>query len=201
MPASNKRRKNGKVKKSVPVAHLHITPELIEVFRDTYLKTQFAVEYKLHNGTIERDDIRFVCDMFNLTTVGLISRSWLDQKEVDDFEPEFIAGKNALGKFIKRGRETGRWVCTGDELKVIRDVVVTLGAFINDSLDTHPRRFVLEFMAMDELTAMVGNEGEITKPMIDKAIKRFSNGTTLKHRIAEIRNQQKVRNEDCKLVA
>ena len=201
MPASSKRRKNGKTKKSGPSYHLHICPELVDVFRDVYRRAEMAVEYNLPTGNIGKDDIRFICDMFNLGTVGLISRSWLDQEEVDAFEPEFIAAKNALGTFIKRGHTTNRWVCTGDELRLIRDVVVTLGAFIQDSLDTHPRRFVLEFMAMDELTSVVGNQGVLDKKMIDRAIKRYSNGNTLKQRMREILNAQKVRNEDCKLVA
>lgn len=196
MPVSKKKRKNGKVKKSGPSYHLRVEPDLIEVFRSIYRDAQLAVELKLPMGNIEQWDMKILSDMFNVGTVGFINRTWLDQAELDDFEPEFKAAKEALHTVYMRGKEAKRWVCTGDELNLIRDAIMTLGGFIEDSLSASPLLFIKEFIVMDLLTEKVGNGGEITKEDIDWAMKQIENGNGLRSRIKQLKNRER-KNDNC----
>lgn len=191
MPVSKKKRKNGRVKKSGPSFHLKVTPELIGVFKKVYLDAQIATEIKLPMGNAEPFDMKVLTDMFNVGTVGFINRTWLDKDELDAFEPEFKAAKNALHDVYYRGKEAGRWVCKAEELNLIRDAVATLGSYIEDSLNTCPLLFIKEFIAMDILTEKVGNGGEITKPLIDWAMKQIENGNGLASRIRAVKNRQR----------
>ena len=191
MPVSKKKRKNGRVKKCGPSFHLKVTPELIEVFKKVYLDAQIATEIKLPMGNAEPFDMKVLTDMFNVGTVGFINRTWLDREELEAFEPDFKAAKAALNQLYHRGKDTKRWVCTGDELNLIRDVVATLGQFIEDSLTVSPLLFIKEFIAMDMLTEKVGNGGEITKPLIDWAMKQIESGNGLANRIRALRNRER----------
>lgn len=178
MPVSKSKRN-----KSRQGVHIRVTPSLLESFRSLYTRAQLAVEVKLPKGTFDIADMRAVAGMFNVASVGFISRTWLNNEELNDFEPDFRAAKDALYALFERGKDEQHWVCKGEELTIIRDVVLTLGDYIEESLKTCPLAFTLEFFAADILTQHLGNKGEITKELIDKTIHRLKHDDTLKMKI------------------
>ena len=178
MPVSKRKRK-----KTRSDLHFRVTPALIESFRALYTRAQLAVEVKLPSGTFDFADMRAVAGMLNVATVGFISRTWLDSKELDDFEPEFRSAKDALYALFERGKETQHWVCRGEELNAIRDVVTTIGGYIEDSLRVNPRLFMFEFFASHVIANELGNKGEITKELVERTINRLKNDNALKAKI------------------
>lgn len=129
-----------------------LSAEGIQGVRDVFRLFELAIEIKLPNGDCDDDDISCIMDLFNLCTVGMASREWLDEKEVADIRPIYAKALFALAAVAERKKEIGRYVCKGDELTLIRDMAVVAGTFIQDSLNICPRRLLKEWLAMRDLT-------------------------------------------------
>lgn len=150
MAKNKKPRHAHRVKNAIPLSVL--TKRSIDEMKSIFTRVDFLVEMKLGTGTCTEDDVSCIRDCFNLATASFVARKGLDTESIAEFSDEFNASKLALQGLIKRGKAIGRYVCTGDELTLIKNAMITVGEFINWSIDHAPLHLIKEWRAVHILT-------------------------------------------------
>ena len=148
MPKSKKPRKKSRPKSYY--SPFLLKGEDMDMMREVVLRFELITEMKLHRGECDAVDMNILRDMLNVTCIGLVSREERAEYAMAVHE-DFRKAAHALSAVIKRGKESGRFVCTADELNTLRDVVALAGDHLHDSIDNCPRRFLREWRVMQEL--------------------------------------------------
>lgn len=153
MAVSKKPRKQHR-KKFNPAA-LMIKRQSIEDLKSVFTRFELACAIKLPRGTCDLSDMLAIKDILNVATISMTTRKWLDVNEINEISDEFTAAKYAIADVIKRGRDSGKYICKGDELKLIQPMVSIAGQIIQDSLDVCPRRMIKEWNCMRQMISDV----------------------------------------------
>lgn len=149
--AKNKKPRH-KMKTRTLISPFKITTEVTERMSEFFTHFCLIAEMKLPRGECDAVDIAYIAGVFNLCTMGLASREWLDKDEHEELMPTYNKALFALHEVAERGHATGRYVCTGEELTLIRDMLIPAEQFLQDSIKTCPRRLLHEWHALQSFT-------------------------------------------------
>ena len=175
MPVSKKRKGKKKSVIKPRFTQFSLTHKMLEQLRELFGRMPLIVHIKLPKGTCTHDDISLVRDMINLLNAGLATRTWLDQDEREEVRGYINAAVQAMSSIIPRGRKAGHYTCTGDELNALWAVEECVDAYIQDSLNTCPRRLLKEWRAVVELTRLRQGEETRTELIEDHVMQRMVN--------------------------
>lgn len=152
-----------------------ITPEMVEQIREFFTRFCLIAEVTLPQGKCNAEDIAYISEVFNLCTMGIATRKWLDREELEEIMPLYNKAIHALHEVSERGHATGHYVCKGEELMLIRDMLIPAEQFLQDSLSSCPRRLIKEWHAMQEVKrhADVITLRQVPVEVFVRAIKRY----------------------------
>ena len=174
MPKSKKPRKKHthKVRMSPYSA---ITPEVTAQINEFFTRFCLIAEMKLPTGKCDAVDLAYISEIFNLCTMGLASRPWINPDDHADIMPIYNKAINAVTNVAQRGHATGHYVCTGEELTLIRDMLIPAEHFLRDSLATCPRRVIKEWHALQDIKTNkdVLSPRQVTVAEFRRAVKKY----------------------------
>ncbi len=181
MPSSKNKRKNGKQPPKGKMPKRHLSPfrlrsEDVAEMKRIFRLFELIVEVKLHKGECDEGDMLCLRDFFNLAQVSFAvpeARSWLDAEAVKSIYGDLNKAVGAVAAVKKRGDESGSYVCTSEELNLIRDMAEVTGELVQMSLENCPRRLLKEWCAMKELCGGKSGRLEIDSRVIEQTIERF----------------------------
>lgn len=180
MPTSKKPRRKYH-RKVFLVDQFSMTPEHASAISKEFEVAQIAAEMKLGFGKCTKEEMWKMRDIFNLVAVAWSTRSEeeLDTDAINELQPEFLAGQNALADvmikgFARRGEPV--FICTGNQLQVILEGLHICGEFLEYSVRYTPQRLVKEYLALKSLLA--GKEGKysFSQSTLERAIEKVTVG-------------------------
>lgn len=160
MPASKKPRKKGRPRSML--SPFRIKAEHIEEIKAVFTHFELTAELKLPRGTFDAEDVSCLRTVLYMAYIGFMrpkARSWLDVEAVREHEADFLKARQAFAALEERGKASGRYVCTAEELNLIRDAVALAGTYAQESLKRCPRLFLKEWLAMQLLR--MGRDGRV----------------------------------------
>lgn len=175
MPASKKPRKKPRSKCYYDPTKM--TPELKARMVEMFSNIALMAEMKLHRGECTKGEILVLCDWVNLAVIAVRkgARSWIDTEALIEAKPMFIRAMECLNALRERGERRGRFVCTGEELTVIRSVLPMVDEVVQTSIERCPVLFIREWMALQTLTKDKTPVGDIEAGVINSAIHNLIN--------------------------
>ena len=156
MPVSKKKRKNGKVKKSVQKTYFVMSTfnkNSIKAITDAIIMAELAVEQKLHRGECSYNDLGCVRDVSDAAQIALLHRKCFEQETINEFVPLFIKCTEAIYAVARRaqGRKDGKLICNSEEIEHIRDHFIPAAQLVRDSFENCPRVMLHEWELMLKL--------------------------------------------------
>lgn len=177
MPRSVNKRKNGKVKKSVPKTYFVMSTfnkKSIATIVDAITSAEVAVEMKLHRGKCSYNDLGAVREVSDAAQIALLNRDCFSDETVDEFIPLFIKCTEAIYAVARRAKERkdGKLVCNADELEHIRDHFIPAAQLVRESFKSCPRIMLheWEFMLKQHEEAKDKPFIELTRAQVRKGI-------------------------------
>lgn len=177
MPKSTKKRKNGKVKKSVQKTYFVMSTfnkNSIKAITDAILMAELAVEQKLHRGECSYNDLGCVRDVSDAAQIALLNRKCFTQETLDEFIPLFIKCTEAIYAVARRAqdRKDGKLICNAEEIEHIRDHFIPAAQLVRDSFENCPRIMLHEWEFMLKLHEEAQDKPfvELTRAQVRKGI-------------------------------
>ena len=147
MPKSKSKR--GKTYRPRPVkVGPYVTAEFLSGIKGKVDNVLLLIETTLPAGNCTNSNMQAIEDLFN-SGAGIIHRRRknLDSEELAQCIPVISRGYKALGAIAHRhqsGTSAG-YVCTGDELRAIRETVDIIGPMIKEALELSANQTIDEF--------------------------------------------------------
>ena len=148
--AKNKKPRH-KMKTRTFISPFKLTTEVTDRLSEFFTHFCLIAEMKLPRGECDAIDIAYISEVFNLCTMGMASREWINKDDHADIMPTYNKALHAIHAVSERGHATGRYVCKAEELNLIRDMLIPAEKFLQDSIKTCPRRLLHEWHAMQDL--------------------------------------------------
>ena len=177
MPVSKKKRKNGKVKKSVQKTYFVLSTfdkKSIAAITNAITTAEIAIEQKLHRGECSYNDLGCVRDVSDAAQIALLNRKCFDDDVVNEFLPLFIKCTESIYAVAKRAqaKNTDKMVCDAEELEAIRDYFIPSAQLVKDSFENCPRVMLHEWEYMLKLHEECKDKPfiELTRTQVRKGI-------------------------------
>lgn len=177
MPVSKKKRKNGKVKKSVQKTYFVLSTfdkNSIAAITNAITTAEIAIEQKLHRGECSYNDLGCVRDVSDAAQIALLNRKCFDDDVVNEFLPLFIKCTESIYAVAKRAqaKNTDKMVCHAEELEAIRDYFIPSAQLVKDSFEHCPRVMLHEWEYMLKLHEECKDKPfiELTRTQVRKGI-------------------------------
>lgn len=150
----------------------------LDKLKDDFRKFEMLCELKLPAGNMSVDEMRILCDWFNVTKIILLfpeERYWLDAEAIAQIADLIETASVAVREVTIRGTKNGHCVCKADELNAIREFAEVAGEVCQKSIELCPRRFVKEYLAMKDLTRDAIGRIRLSEKIVKAAIDRYTN--------------------------
>ena len=188
MPSSKKPR-NKKYRPILP--QIGISKAKVDDLKEKLDWMMLCAYERLPMGNAEDMDITNMRDFFNIVVVALNTRNSIDETEKSWAEPLMQKGGEALLALSNRHKDIGRYVCTGNELSVIREAADIAYDFIKDSLDVCPRTLLIELLSVNEINLANSGSGIIkhidtTPEFLKKLVERMRTAFTRRNIATDI---------------
>ena len=154
MPSNKKPRKARKpIKIRLPGSHY--SPAMVTELKSIVNRAALIIEITLPRGEATDDHMHCIQDLLNWGGIVVYLRRLKGQEEAkQEFFERFKEALHALNHILNRKnaeKTTTHYVCTAEELNILRDVGAEICDILKEGLETAPRRTVREFLAVKEL--------------------------------------------------
>lgn len=181
MPKSKHRKgKNGKRIKhkfKIGIDYTQVDKEKIDLLRNDFATLELVAEMKLPMGNADDTDLYLLRDFIQWGIVAATVRDWLPLDVRENACSLLNLSARATVNVQLRGRRyEHHFVCTGQELQLIREGIRVVGDLMDESLKECPVQMVTEWSVMREYMAIANAKGgkiSIDEKELKAAMKRL----------------------------
>lgn len=115
---------------------------------EKFLSLQLKAEMKLLNGNCTTDEVADLMDFLQWGKIAVATRKFYEDKDRINAQKILIEASDALNQVMIRGIDSDHYVCTGNEINLIRDGMSIVGPLMETSIKEMPHRTEKEWNLM-----------------------------------------------------
>lgn len=118
------------------------------VLYEKFLSLQLKTELKLPNGNCTTGEVADLMDFLQWGKFAVATRTFYKYESRISAQKILIEASDALNEVMKRGFDSEHYVCSGDEINLIRDGMAIVGPLMETSIKECPHRTEKEWCLM-----------------------------------------------------
>lgn len=118
------------------------------VLYEKFLSLQLKAEFNLVNGNCTTDEVADLMDFLQWGKIAIATRKHYEDSSRISAQKILIEASDALNQVMIRGLDSDHYVCTGNEISLIRDGMSIVGPLMETSIREMPHRTEKEWRLM-----------------------------------------------------